>query len=202
MNEMLPKNRAAAFRIKIRIQNNRLVRAREELGMTQAVAARAIGVGASVLSAFENLSSRDSPWSSTYSRWTDTARKIADFYGYSPEYLWPEEIAALRKNAAQLELSAREVCAFIDEEQIEHRDFIAKVIPLMGHLTALDLTHHLDDGSLKELAVKHGMTSGGMYNRIQNANHRFREAYRLLDKREAAAAAHLYNVNRKAKVRR
>jgi transcriptional regulator with XRE-family HTH domain len=185
------------FRIKIRIQNNRLVRAREELGMTQAVASRAMGVDASTLSAFENLNANQPAWSDARARWTDTARKIADFYGFSPEYLWPEEIAALRKNAGQLEMSSREVCAFLDEERIEHRDFIAKVIPLMGSSAAGDLTHHLDETTLKENAPKYGHTPGGMYQRMQAANRKFIDAYRLLEQREAASAARVYAVKQK-----
>lgn len=95
------------LRLDMKVRNNRLIRAREELGMTQAEAARQIGIGASDLSALELL--RKAARSDT--GWTPTAERIASFYGLSLEWLWPIEIHAIRKTALRLEMNACEMAS-------------------------------------------------------------------------------------------
>ena len=105
------------FRLKVRVQNNRLVRAREELGLTQIGAAKAIGINASQLSAYESLQHTEtqekkgfgSPYNAKTGEWKETARRISEYYGLSPEYLWPDEIRAVKKNALTVEMSSREI---------------------------------------------------------------------------------------------
>lgn len=118
-----------AFRIKVRVQNNRLIRAREELGLTQAEATRRIGLSHSALCAFENLNySKWSPYNELTGEWTDSARKVADYYGLSPEYLWPEEVALVKKSALQLEVGGREVVGFLTETRDTESEMLPRLL--------------------------------------------------------------------------
>lgn len=114
------------FRVKVRVQNNRLVRAREELGLTQVEAARRMRLSKERLNSLENF--RDPAWGPF--GWTPSALRIAEFYGYSPEYLWPEEIAMVKRNAFVLEANATEAFALSGGE-VDETDMRA-------------LTHQLD----------------------------------------------------------
>lgn len=123
--------------MKVRLYNNRLIKAREELGLTQCAAAEAIGVQYGSLNALENL--RVKAWKRNASGdegWTQTALKIASFYGFSPEYLWPEEIALVRKNAMRLELAAKDIHVLIG-----------------GELDALELKSQLDE-AMRRLSLR------------------------------------------------
>lgn len=114
------------FRLKVRVYNNRLIRAREELGLTQSEAAERMGVAANYLSALETLrpTRLGKAWRSD--GWTLTARRIAAFYGLSPEYLWPDEIAAIRKNALQLEVAASDLHVLAGGE-VDRDELLARV---------------------------------------------------------------------------
>lgn len=74
---------------------------------TQSEAARRIGTTAQLLGKLENL--KEPAWGEH--GWRPVAIRVADFYGLSPEYLWPEEIALVRKTAFSLELAAADVAA-------------------------------------------------------------------------------------------
>lgn len=97
------------FRLDIRVKNNRLVRLREDTGLTIMAFARACGVNASLLCGYENL--KESPLSTgkRAGGWTGTALKIAAFHGVSPEFIWPDELAMVRRNRMHLEVSATDV---------------------------------------------------------------------------------------------
>ncbi len=91
------------LRVDVLIRNNRLLAAREELGMTQAEAARQIPVPAPTLSRFETL--RGSPLDAD-GNWLGVAKRIANFYGVSPSDLWPAAVLAIEKPSARAELDA------------------------------------------------------------------------------------------------
>lgn len=95
------------FRLLVRIKNNRLVKAREDLGLSMAAAARAIGIGVHCLMRYENL--QQSPLAD--GEWRREACMIAEWHGLSPEFLWPEEVAMVRKSAMRLEIGAGEARA-------------------------------------------------------------------------------------------
>ena len=111
---LAPARAEKAFRIKVRVYNNRLVRAREEMGLSQTEAARQMGVSNGILCDFETLRRR--AWSEV-DGWIPSALRVAEFYGYSPEYLWPEEIEAVRKNAFALELAAEDVAQLLSPDE-------------------------------------------------------------------------------------
>lgn len=128
------------LRLKVRVQNNRLVKAREDLGLIQAEAARLIGVSASILSALENCrGSIGAKAVSTYNEatgeWTRTALKIASFYGLAPEYLWPDDVAAVKRNAFAIEMSAGDALRISSpEETMSARQLAAYMRDATTHL--------------------------------------------------------------------
>src|SRR5688572_21542560 len=125
------------FRLKVRVCNNRLIRAREELGLHQSAAAEAIGVSASQLGALENL--KEAAWSDREGRWRVPAIRIAEFYGMSPEFLWPDEIAAVRKAAFQLEMAAADIPRLMPpDEAVEHKQLVAYVSEAKKFLRPVD----------------------------------------------------------------
>lgn len=94
--------------IKMRAYNLRLIRAREELGLKQREAAERIGCTQEVLCSYETL--RRSPIADSGDElWKGAAMRVAEFYGLSCEYLWPEEVVKIRKRAFQMELSAADI---------------------------------------------------------------------------------------------
>lgn len=97
-----------SLRFDVKVRNNRLVTAREQLGLTQTAAAKMIGVVN-----LGRLETCNDQAMGTYGEWTMSAQKIATFYGYSPEYLWPEEVRALKKRAATLFVDATDVAELL-----------------------------------------------------------------------------------------
>lgn len=141
------------FRLKVRIYNNRLVRAREELQLTQRDVARRIGVSPHIICYLENC--KHQAWGEF--GWTPSAQALADFYGYSPEYLWPEEIAAVRKNALSLEVAAGDIPALLPpDEQLsnaEMKQFVGKAyraLPPVQRDALMNVTHG-EDLTLKKI---------------------------------------------------
>lgn len=119
------------FRMKVRLYNNRLIRAREEIGLTIGEAAERAGVSYSLLCALEGL--RKPAWRAT--GWSQTATRLATFYGHSPEFLWPEEIANVKKQAVRhLELDAEDMHVLSGGEY-EARELAAHVRMAMKRLT-------------------------------------------------------------------
>ena len=123
------------FRVVAVLRNNRLIRAREQLGYpSQAAAARAIGVEPRTLSAFESF--RWSPWSTHAGTWKEVARRIARAYAYEPEELWPEVIRQVEATAMTLELGAAEVESLSPERLAESAELRAAVERALGTLPA------------------------------------------------------------------
>lgn len=92
------------FRVVAKLKNNRLIRAREQLGhMTTVAAARAIGVDNHLLGTYEAMTR--SPWNKKRGGWNESALRIAHAYAYHPEELWPDVIQSVRATSATLELA-------------------------------------------------------------------------------------------------
>jgi transcriptional regulator with XRE-family HTH domain len=107
------------FRITVRVKNNRMVKLREELGLSITEFSKKVGITAGYVCALENF--KKSPWSDR--GWSPSALKIAEFHGVSPEYIWPEEISAVKKTAFMLEAAAEDVKRFkAPYEELEHRE--------------------------------------------------------------------------------
>lgn len=96
-----------AFRLDVRVRNNRLIRARERLGyMTQADAERALKLPHGELCGFENF--RESPIFPD-GRWTGRALRIADALMSDPEDLWPKDAFQVRKSRMSIEATSEQM---------------------------------------------------------------------------------------------
>jgi DNA-binding XRE family transcriptional regulator len=139
MNDIKP------FRLKIRIQNNRLIRLREDLGLTQAECSRQINIKQTTLSAFENL--RDTAWHCVRHEWNQSAVKIAAFHGVSPETIWPDEIREVRARVLTLESSARELVN-LPSVELDRRELKATLAEAMMLLSIQEqrIIEMLSDG--------------------------------------------------------
>jgi len=108
-------SRVKPLRIVAKLRNNRLIKLREVLGMTCHQAAEHLGVNYQVLIGLEGLKrspidhrpqfSGDRHW-----RWTPTAQKIADGYHTTPDWIWPEELAAVRRVEVSIEVDVAVAC--------------------------------------------------------------------------------------------
>jgi len=102
--------RPKQFRVESRLRNNRLIAAREALGLSCPQAADAIGVGYSLLVNLEGF--KRSAMNKTTGTWTSSALKIADYYKVPPDWLWSEDALAIENGRkVTLELDAAEIVA-------------------------------------------------------------------------------------------
>jgi len=96
------------FRVEVRVRNNRLIRLREDLGLTQAGMASALGVSKAYYGRYETM--RSSPLTRR-GEWREFPRRIADFHGLEPAYIWPECVLRVTTPVATRELDEMEVLA-------------------------------------------------------------------------------------------
>lgn len=155
----------------------------------QKEAARRMGISASHLSALENLAYKPGcrPWNENRCVWTPLGRKVADFYGRDPAYLWPEEIGAVRKRVMTLELSSREVCAVL-ETRIEARDLLEKIAGLSRAVdirdTRLLAQHYFEELDAKTAGQAWGLSATRQQQLLRSAERHFRDGKRLLQEEE------------------
>lgn len=135
------RGHAKALRMKVRLYNNRLVRAREELGLSQGAAAMSIGVSVHTLMRMETL--QYNPLGQR--GWTDAAGRVAEFYGLSPDYLWSDEIAVVRKSVMEIEMSSREATCLVGEE-LDAGELRARLLAARSRL--------LESGRLSHMALR------------------------------------------------
>src|SRR3990167_9503791 len=79
----------------LRVRNNRLKQRREELGMTQAELAIAIGVNRSVYRKLEAMRSTPRIWVSGCWCWREIALQLARFHCVEPDELFPPAVLAV-----------------------------------------------------------------------------------------------------------
>lgn len=80
------------LRLTLKVRNNRLIRARESLGLGAMEASKRIGISYSTLLELENL--KTSPLGRRGS-WRKPVLKVALFYGNTTDYFWPEAVMAV-----------------------------------------------------------------------------------------------------------
>lgn len=95
----------APLRLISKLRNNRMIRAREALGMSGPQIAEAIGVSYSVWILLESL--KESPLRAD-GQWRSVVIRIADWLKMMPEDLWPEEALAVEQSTLEIEVSAAE----------------------------------------------------------------------------------------------
>jgi len=94
------------LRITLRARNNRLIAARESLGLGAREAAARVPVSYPVLLKLEGL--KISPLDNK-GVWRGSAVRVAAYYGSSPEYFWPEVVMALVEPEKTVEIDAMDV---------------------------------------------------------------------------------------------
>jgi len=112
MNDNTPE-----IRIVARAKNNRLVKLREELGMSQMQVAKAMQTQPGSLGCLENM--KDSPLRKDGVEWRPLAKKIASFYGVSRDYIWPESVRSITAKEMIMEVNASNVLqwdSWIDDQ--------------------------------------------------------------------------------------
>ena len=159
------------FRVVAKLRNNRLIKAREELGLTTKQAAEAIGVSYSALITYESLSV--SPWSKRGGYWRSSATLIAEYYGYSPDDLWPEVIKMVGTTRIELEVGhpagKSHLTAPDPHEMLEVRQLEERVDEVLGTLKpkqerAIRLRFGIgndEDHTLEEVGDAMGVTHEG-----------------------------------------
>lgn len=87
------------FRVTVKVRNNRLIRAREDLGMSAPKLAKAAGVSHGTYVRYESMS--ETPIKKVRRRcqldheldpWKESAKKIAAYHGFGCSYFWPESV--------------------------------------------------------------------------------------------------------------
>lgn len=97
------------FELTLKLRNNLLKQKRLEHGfLTQSQAAEAIGLSPNTYCKFENL--RLSPRSST-NDWRESALKVAQYYGCSPDELWPNVVLSVTEPELVKQIGADELAA-------------------------------------------------------------------------------------------
>jgi RNA polymerase sigma factor (sigma-70 family) len=95
------------FRVRLKVRNNRLIRYREELGMTPREFCDAADIGYGQYMQYEALTR--SPLGGHTDPWNPLARHIAAFHGVDPEELWPDAVLQLKTSAAERTMGAEEL---------------------------------------------------------------------------------------------
>ena len=190
----LPGDADPIFRVEIRLRNDRLIRAREELGWTQAEAARKIGINGSLLNALETL--RKSPWGAE--GWRPTAETIATFYGLGLDYLWPDAIDRVTRTRFEASIAAGVVGSLVGEhsqrllsavagEDAETAEVLRDAVTGLDERDLRVLTRrYRDDWTLEEVAIEDDTTR----ERIRQIEARgLRRLRRRIDNRAGDVAA-------------
>jgi len=97
------------FRVRVSLRNNRLVSAREDLGLSQSDFARAIGVSVSAYNALETL--RETARGTDGEEWRPVALTVAAYHGVSPDTLFPPPTQAVRVRQVERAMPAADVAA-------------------------------------------------------------------------------------------
>jgi RNA polymerase sigma factor (sigma-70 family) len=101
------------LRLVAKIRNNRLMELREAKGLSARDLADAIGIRYEMYLGLEGL--RYKPWGKRGKfgkpGWLKPARAVADFFGYPPDYLFPDCVRDIVKARTERRLNAEEVYA-------------------------------------------------------------------------------------------
>lgn len=106
------------FHLTMKLRNNLLRSRRVALGLNVREAAEAIGLSSSTYCACETMKINPKR---TNGEWTQTALRIAKFYGALVEDLWPTEILGVTEPDASRELSVTEVRGLLSDCEIGRR---------------------------------------------------------------------------------
>jgi len=98
---------AKELRVTVHIRNNRLMRAREDRGMTREQLGKAAGVSDSTIAGLETI--RVHPHHIRRGGWKPSALRLASFFGVAPEELFPDSVLAVAESKKTVEVDGRDV---------------------------------------------------------------------------------------------
>lgn len=93
------------FRVKVDVRNNRLIRYREELGMTAKDFAAAAGISYNLYVSYESM--RQHPIGKT-GQWRESARRIAEYHGFGFDELWPKVVLDIERVSEERKIGVEE----------------------------------------------------------------------------------------------
>jgi RNA polymerase sigma factor (sigma-70 family) len=126
------------LRMDVKFRNARLIKAREELGLTTKQAAKAIGICYAHYVGFESLKE---PVVGANGELRESVLKICAYMGYSPDYLFGREIRAIRKTEFTVNLDMHDMVklASCEEgllEQLTRKELTGQIHKALSTLTA------------------------------------------------------------------
>ena len=159
------------FRVRIRVYNNRLIKARERLGyMSAKAAADAFGFRYDTLRKLEKFEQKPvgAQTSVFINQWTKTALDIASAYMCDPEDLWPKEALLLERARGEFEASGAEMLQLCGENAEQHllrectrQEVQAALSCLSKREVNLLMAKYDDETTLKDIGAHMPGTHGG-----------------------------------------
>lgn len=157
-----------AFRLQLRLRSGALVVLREQLGLGQAAAARAIGISVGTLCQYETLK-LDPILASGH--WRPSAVKISAYFRLDPEVIWPAEVREVKKSAGAIDLTAEQARVLRGAPSSPEAarllsDGLGKLDALLGALTPIEsrtLKQSFVEGeTLKNIGRRHDVSGSRM----------------------------------------
>lgn len=140
----IPEAHLKTFQVIVKIRNNRLIKLREQLGLSGPQVAEKMGVSYGVYIQLESLTA--SPMSAR-NEWRDVARRVAEFHGVDLEYLFPDAVLAVKQAIARREVEIEEIAPLLSggaDEMVsladgyDRQELAEKIAELLGELTQRD----------------------------------------------------------------
>ena len=103
------------FRVTVKLRNNRLLSLREEMGLSQSLAAKAIGISLAYYGALECC--REAPRYATGKRagqWKDCVLSIARFYDRDAGWIFPDAVSSVHRTTLVRRLNGLELQSLTD----------------------------------------------------------------------------------------
>lgn len=150
------------FRVLVRIQNNRLLRLREDLRLSATSLAAAVGISYQKYLDLESL--RSMPVNRKTGDWTPTARKLAAFHGVGLDYLWPPAVRSVTRHETARELAAIEILYLLqptNPEQLtqraEHAEAVREAVAELLPAERAVLSQRASGATLEEIGRRTGL---------------------------------------------
>jgi RNA polymerase sigma factor (sigma-70 family) len=175
------------FRLLVRLKNNNLIKAREEAGYPSLVAtAKAAGVDARCLCAFENLAM--TPVCKDGS-WRTAAVRLARFYKKDLHMLWPDAVFSVTRTKGELEMDAPEGLFLPDpgrtpEDHLLETEEAALVNQLLKRCSPMEqriYDNYCDGMTLLEIGNNYGLSRERIRQILQKIAREVRNNVKKLD---------------------
>lgn len=158
------------FELAMRLRNNQLKSRRKDLGLSMTELAEVSGVSYSHYTALENMRGAACYTPMTKKgEWRKIAIRLAEFYGVTPEVLWPKAILRVKQSEIVKELDARELLALAGdveekpsaEDLLLHAEKIERLKSAFSTLPqrqqAIISARSSSDATLDSIGKEHGI---------------------------------------------